>query len=167
MSQNRQFRFTDVSVQMKILKYSSINFYNSKTFFYSGAPRLLQAIAKDDLIPFLGIFRSLTKRGEPFRALLISTLIAECAVLIGSIDYIAPVVDFFFLMSYCFVNIACTLQTLLKAPNWRPRFRYYHWALSLLGAVLCLFIMFATYWYYGIVVCILCAALYKYIEYKG
>lgn len=33
----------------------------------------------------------------------------------------------FFLMCYMFVNLACALQTLLRTPNWRPRFKYYHW----------------------------------------
>lgn len=30
-------------------------------------------------------------------------------------------------MCYMFVNLACAVQTLLRTPNWRPRFRYYHW----------------------------------------
>lgn len=33
----------------------------------------------------------------------------------------------FFLMCYMFVNLACAVQTLLRTPNWRPRFQYYHW----------------------------------------
>jgi len=33
----------------------------------------------------------------------------------------------FFLMCYGFVNLACALQTILRTPNWRPRFRFYHW----------------------------------------
>lgn len=33
----------------------------------------------------------------------------------------------FFLMCYLFVNLACAVQTLLRTPNWRPRFKYYHW----------------------------------------
>lgn len=33
----------------------------------------------------------------------------------------------FFLMCYGFVNLACVLQSLLRTPNWRPRFKYYHW----------------------------------------
>lgn len=33
----------------------------------------------------------------------------------------------FFLMCYMFVNLACALQTLLRTPNWRPRFKFYHW----------------------------------------
>lgn len=33
----------------------------------------------------------------------------------------------FFLMCYGFVNLACAVQTLLRTPNWRPRFKFYHW----------------------------------------
>ena len=30
-------------------------------------------------------------------------------------------------MCYMFVTLACALQTLLRTPSWRPRFKYYHW----------------------------------------
>lgn len=36
----------------------------------------------------------------------------------------------FFLMCYMFVNLACALQTLLRTPNWRPRFKFYHWSVQ-------------------------------------
>lgn len=54
-------------------------------------------------------------------------MIAELAILMGAMDQIAAVVDFFFLMCYAFVNLICALHSILGAPNWRPRFRYYHW----------------------------------------
>uniref|UniRef100_A0A5S6Q8T5 Solute carrier family 12 member 6 n=1 Tax=Trichuris muris TaxID=70415 RepID=A0A5S6Q8T5_TRIMR len=131
------------------------------------SPRLLQSIAKDNLLPFLNPFSKVTRFNEPIRALVITALIAEAFLMIGGIDYVAPVVQVFFLISYCFVNLACALQTLLNVPNWRPRFRFYHWSLSVLGALLSLFIMFSTEWYYSILVLLLFAFLYKYIEYKG
>lgn len=34
-------------------------------------------------------------------------------------------------MCYGFVNLACVLQSLLRTPNWRPRFKYYHWLVEL------------------------------------
>nr|AKN21475.1 slc12a-1 [Schmidtea mediterranea] len=131
------------------------------------APRLLHAIAKDDVIPFLKVFSPITRFGEPFRCLLLSYFFAECALLLGNVDLIAPLVDIFFLMLYAFVNLACALQNILNAPNWRPRFRYYHWFLSLVGAALSIFIIFATYWYYGLVTVALTLAIYKYVEYRG
>jgi len=59
--------------------------------FISGAPRLLQAIAKDGVIPFINIFGATTKNGEPFRALLLTSAIAEAGILIANIDSIAPI----------------------------------------------------------------------------
>ncbi|CAD6200247.1 unnamed protein product, partial [Caenorhabditis auriculariae] len=131
------------------------------------APRLLQAIAKDEVIPILTPFKKVTAKNEPFLGLVLTTLIAELAILMGNMDTIAAVVDFFFLMCYAFVNLICALHSLLGAPNWRPRFKYYHWFLSLLGAVLCFFIMFSTHWDYALVACFLCLIIYKYVEWKG
>lgn len=132
-----------------------------------GAPRLLQAIAADGVIPFLNVFAVNNKNGEPIRALLLTGIIAEAGILIANIDNIAPIISEFFLMCYGFVNLACALQTILKTPNWRPRFRFYHWTVSLLGVSLCLVLMFLTGWYYAIVAILIAAGIYKYIEYKG
>ncbi|KAH7727039.1 solute carrier family 12 member 5-like protein [Aphelenchoides avenae] len=131
------------------------------------APRLLQSIAKDDVIPFLSPFARVTKNNEPFLGLLFTTVIAEAAILLGAVDAIAEVLDFFFLMCYAFVNLVCALHSLLGAPNWRPRFKYYHWSLSLAGAFLCFFIMFASRWYYAMIAIGLTMAIYKYVEWKG
>ncbi|CEF71650.1 Amino acid permease/ SLC12A domain-containing protein [Strongyloides ratti] len=131
------------------------------------APRLLQGLAKDDVIPILSVFSKVTKNNEPFYGLILTTFIAELAVLLGAMDSIAAVVDFFFLMCYAFVNLICALHSILGAPNWRPRFQYYHWSLSILGAGLCFFIMFSTHWDYAIISCLLCIIIYKYVEWKG
>uniref|UniRef100_A0A8B9K4P8 Solute carrier family 12 member 4 n=1 Tax=Astyanax mexicanus TaxID=7994 RepID=A0A8B9K4P8_ASTMX len=92
----------------------------------TGAPRLLQAIAKDNIIPFLRVFGHGKANGEPTWALLLTGLIAELGILIASLDMVAPILSMFFLMCYLFVNLACAVQTLLRTPNWRPRFKYYH-----------------------------------------
>lgn len=97
-------------------------------------------------------------------------------------------------MCYLFVNLACALQTLLRTPNWRPRFSYYHWyyqrlthsltlslappppdvcsahlsrSLSFLGMTFCLALMFISSWYYAIVAMVIAGMIYKYIEYQG
>ncbi|RWS22543.1 solute carrier family 12 member 4-like protein, partial [Leptotrombidium deliense] len=92
----------------------------------TSAPRLIQAISKDGIIPFLNPFAAIDSRGEPVRALGLTLLIAWGAILIGNLDFIAPILTMFFLMCYMFVNLACTLQSLLRTPNWRPRFKFYH-----------------------------------------
>ncbi|XP_053620988.1 solute carrier family 12 member 4 isoform X4 [Plodia interpunctella] len=133
----------------------------------TGAPRLLQAIAKDEIIPFLAPFAVSSSRGEPTRALLLTMLICQCGILLGNVDILAPLLSMFFLMCYGFVNLACALQTLLKTPNWRPRFKYYHWSLSLAGLTLCISIMFMTSWFYALIAMGMAGLIYKYIEYRG
>ncbi|XP_011334547.1 solute carrier family 12 member 4 isoform X2 [Ooceraea biroi] len=133
----------------------------------TGAPRLLQAIAKDGIIPFLAPFAVSSSRGEPTRALIVTVMICQCGILLGNVDYLAPLLSMFFLMCYGFVNLACALQTLLRTPNWRPRFKYYHWILSFLGLSLCIAIMFMTSWIYALIAMGMAGCIYKYIEYRG
>ncbi|KAM4606035.1 solute carrier family 12 member 7 isoform 3-T3 [Polymixia lowei] len=133
----------------------------------TGAPRLLQAIARDGIVPFLQVFGHGKANGEPTWALLLTAGICEIGILIASLDAVAPILSMFFLMCYLFVNLACAVQTLLRTPNWRPRFKYYHWALSFLGMSLCLSLMFICSWYYAIVAMAIASCIYKYIEYRG
>ncbi|KAJ4934868.1 hypothetical protein JOQ06_007649, partial [Pogonophryne albipinna] len=133
----------------------------------TGAPRLLQAISRDGIIPFLRVFGHGKANGEPTWALLLTTSICEIGILIASLDAVAPILSMFFLMCYMFVNLACALQTLLRTPNWRPRFKFYHWALSFLGMSLCLSLMFICSWYYAMVAMGIATCIYKYIEFCG
>ncbi|XP_054421604.1 solute carrier family 12 member 6 isoform X3 [Pteronotus mesoamericanus] len=115
----------------------------------------------------LVVFGHSKANGEPTWALLLTAAIAELGILIASLDLVAPILSMFFLMCYLFVNLACALQTLLRTPNWRPRFRYYHWALSFMGMSICLALMFISSWYYAIVAMVIAGMIYKYIEYQG
>uniref|UniRef100_A0A8C4I1T2 Solute carrier family 12 member 5a n=1 Tax=Dicentrarchus labrax TaxID=13489 RepID=A0A8C4I1T2_DICLA len=133
----------------------------------TGAPRLLQAIAKDNIVPALRIFGHGKANGEPTWSLLLTACICESGILIASLDAVAPILSMFFLMCYMFVNLACALQTLLRTPNWRPRFKFYHWTLSFLGMSLCLTLMFICSWYYAIVAMVIAGSIYKYIEFSG
>uniref|UniRef100_A0A8C5I657 Solute carrier family 12 member 7-like n=1 Tax=Gouania willdenowi TaxID=441366 RepID=A0A8C5I657_GOUWI len=148
----------------------------------TGAPRLLQAIARDGIVPFLryhvsnkihrstkhsGSLHKDQANGEPTWALLLTVGICEIGILIASLDAVAPILSMFFLMCYLFVNLACAIQTLLRTPNWRPRFRFYHWTLSFLGMSLCLSLMFICSWYYALVAIVIAGCIYKYIEYRG
>uniref|UniRef100_A0A3Q4GR29 Solute carrier family 12 member 5a n=1 Tax=Neolamprologus brichardi TaxID=32507 RepID=A0A3Q4GR29_NEOBR len=133
----------------------------------TGAPRLMQAIAKDGIVPALRIFGHGKANGEPTWSLLLTACICESGILIASLDSVAPILSMFFLMCYMFVNLACALQTLLRTPNWRPRFKFYHWTLSFLGMSLCLTLMFLCSWYYAIVAMVIAGSIYKYIEFAG
>ncbi|KRY55984.1 Solute carrier family 12 member 6 [Trichinella britovi] len=133
----------------------------------TGAPRLLQAIALDGVIPMLHYFQKSTKRGEPLRAIFVSIAICELFILIAFLESITALISQFFLMCYLSVNAACVLQSVLKAPSWRPRFRFYHWSLSMFGAGLCVAVMFMSHWIFACVAIIIGMIAYKYIEYRG
>ena len=89
----------------------------------TGAPRLLQAIANDNLMPFLRVFQG---HGEPRKPLLLTAVLCAGCVLIGDIDAVAPIITMFFLLCYTAVNAVVLLQDVLQEPNWRPRFRFHH-----------------------------------------
>lgn len=103
----------------------------------TGAPRLLAAIANDDILPILKYFKA-PDGVEPHLATLFTMLICSGCVVIGNLDLITPIITMFFLMCYGGVNLSCLLLELLDAPSWRPRWKFHHWSLSLVGAVLCI-----------------------------
>lgn len=70
-------------------------------------------------------------------------------------------------MCYFGINLSCAIQSLMRAPGWRPSFKFYHWTLSMTGALLCLMIMFISAWHFAIIAILIGAVVYKYIEYAG
>lgn len=103
----------------------------------TGAPRLLAAIANDDILPVLKYFK-VHDDEEPHLATLFTMLICAGCVILGNLDLITPIITMFFLLCYGGVNLSCLLLDLLDAPSWRPRFKFHHWSFSLLGALLCI-----------------------------
>lgn len=132
----------------------------------TGAPRLLAAIANDDILPVLKYFKA-PDSVEPHLATLFTMLICGSCVIIGNLDLITPVITMFFLMCYGGVNLSCFLLDLLDAPSWRPRWKFHHWSLSLFGALVCLVIMFLISWSFTVVSLALASLLYYYVSVKG
>lgn len=132
----------------------------------TGAPRLLAAIANDDILPVLNYFK-VADGSEPHIATLFTAFICICCVVIGNLDLITPTITMFFLLCYAGVNLSCFLLDLLDAPSWRPRWKFHHWSLSLLGASLCMVIMFLISWSFTIVSLALASLIYYYVSIKG
>ena len=80
----------------------------------TGAPRLLAAIANDDIIPILKYFKA-TDSTEPYLATLFTAFICATCVVLGNIDLISPMITMFFLLCYSGVNLSCFLLDLLDA----------------------------------------------------
>ncbi|XP_020273287.1 cation-chloride cotransporter 1 [Asparagus officinalis] len=132
----------------------------------TGAPRLLAAIANDDILPVLKYFR-VSEGGEPHLATLFTAFICICCVIIGNLDLITPTITMFFLLCYAGVNLSCFLLDLLDAPSWRPRWKFHHWSLSLIGALLCIVIMFLISWSFTVISLALASLIYYYVSLKG
>ncbi len=105
-----------------------------------GAPRTLQALARDQLAParFARLGR---KVPEPVLGIFLTTAIALGGVFLGGLNAVAPVVAMFFLTIYGTVNLVAALESLAGDPSWRPKFRI-PWAVSLVGALACGGVMF-------------------------
>ncbi|MCK5843749.1 MAG: amino acid permease, partial [Victivallales bacterium] len=104
-----------------------------------GAPRTLQALARDGILPAF-IKRGYGKTNDPLIATGIASIVGICGLLLGGIDYIAPVLSMFFLTSYCLLNLSSAFEGMIGSPTWRPAFKV-HWSVSLAGSILCLLIM--------------------------
>ncbi|MBT8046206.1 MAG: hypothetical protein KJN67_03465, partial [Pontiella sp.] len=105
-----------------------------------GAPRMLQALANDRVIPrFIG--RGFGKdKADPRIATAISFVVAMAAVVLGDLNLIAPILSMFFLTAYGLLNLSAGLEGLIQSPSWRPKFKV-HYGISLLGAVGCFTVM--------------------------
>ncbi|MCF7676097.1 MAG: amino acid permease, partial [Akkermansiaceae bacterium] len=107
-----------------------------------GAPRILQAFAKDDIFPHLRYFaQGSGSANEPRRATMVTCLIAQAGICVGDLNAIAPIITMFFMVTYGTINLACFYESFTRNPSYRPAFRLSHWSTALLGAVGCVAVM--------------------------
>jgi amino acid transporter len=133
-----------------------------------GAPRVLQALARDGILPrrmhWLG-----TGSGPddtPRAGTVVTLGLALAAVWFGNLNLIAPVLTMFFLTTYGVLNISAGIEKLLQSPSFRPLFKV-HWSLSLLGALGCLLVMFLINATATVVAVIFVLAILLWLERRG
>ncbi|PIQ81941.1 MAG: Na-K-Cl cotransporter [Candidatus Omnitrophica bacterium CG11_big_fil_rev_8_21_14_0_20_64_10] len=105
-----------------------------------GAPRTLQALAEDGVVP-ARIGRGFGSGNDPRLATMICFAIALAGILLGGLNAIATLLTLFFLTAYGLLNLSAALEGVIGSPAWRPEFRC-PWPLSMLGALLCLVLAF-------------------------
>lgn len=132
---------------------------------FLGAPRILQSLAKDEILPAVQPFaRGVGPSENPRRAVVLTTAIALVVVLIGNLNVIASVVSMFFLISYGLLNYATYYESRTESPSFRPTFRLYHPMVGLVGALACLSTMLAIDFAAGVVAVAVVLAVYQYLE---
>ncbi|KAE8383031.1 amino acid permease-domain-containing protein [Aspergillus bertholletiae] len=102
-----------------------------------GSAKLLQAIARDNLVPGLQVFSKGTKKNdEPVHAIIVTFVVAQLTMLFD-INQIASFVTMTYLMTFLVMNLACFLLKIGSAPNFRPSFHYFNWKTAAAGALVC------------------------------
>ncbi len=85
-----------------------ITSYSSGIGAMFGGCRILQAIARDDLFPFLKIFANGSKHGdEPREATVLTLILSQAVIFMGSMDVIADIITAVFCLSYALINVTC------------------------------------------------------------
>lgn len=168
----RQLLYTDVHVlqTVNLSKYVIILGEMSTALFSSivgivGAAKVLQAIARDDIIPQLSIFKQGTKHGhEPIYAVIVTYIICQITLFLD-INTIAGLVTVAFLLTFIVTNIACFLLKVGSAPNFRPSFHFFHWSTALVGGILSVATMFVVDGIYASVILAVMIGLFIIIHY--
>ncbi|XP_078425135.1 solute carrier family 12 member 2 [Cetorhinus maximus] len=131
------------------------------------APKIFQALCKDNIYPGLHIFSvGYGKNNEPLRGYVLTFFIGLGFILIAELNVIAPIISNFFLASYALINFSVFHASLAKSPGWRPSFRFYNMWISLIGAILCCGVMFVINWWAALLTNVIVLALYIYVTYK-
>ena len=137
------------------------------------APRTLQALAGDRILP-IQFFNSLlsrttVKNHEPRNATLVSLGIALIFVSIGDVNAVAEIISMFFMVTYGAICLISFLQHFAADPSYRPAFKS-RWFVSLIGAVMCIYLMFQMNAMYAFAAVIIMITIYlgitKYVDNK-
>jgi len=127
------------------------------------APRTLQALASDRVVParranYL-LSRGHGEANDPRNATLLTGLVALATVMLGNVDFVARIISMFFMVTYGSLCAISFLEHFAARPSYRPSFRS-TWYLSLLGAVMCLALMFQMDPLYALLAVAVMAGLY-------
>ncbi|MEN3324015.1 amino acid permease [Mariniflexile soesokkakense] len=134
------------------------------------APRTLQAIGGDKVFPNkyvnFWVSKGTKKNNEPRNATILTSAIAIVFVLMGDVNAVAEIISMFFMVTYGSLCLISFMQHFAADPSYRPSFKS-KWYLSLLGAIMCIYLMFKINTPYAVAAISLMVVLYFYISTKS
>jgi hypothetical protein len=132
-----------------------------------GAPRVLQAMAAHDVVPFGKILAQETEAGEPRAAMYLTGVIGIGTLLFGlsgnGLNKIAPLMTMFFLVTYAVLNAVVLLEQSLGLTSFRPLFRVPRLVplIGLIGAVFAMYLINPTI---SLIATIIIIVLYEFLS---
>ena len=127
------------------------------------APRTLQMLGRDNVLPFSQLNRLMEKgvgqTQEPVYATCVSGAVAIIFVVAGDVDFIARILTMFFIVTYGVLCAVSFLEHFAGNPSYRPTF-HSRWYLSLIGTVMCSLMMIQINVLYALLSIILMLVIY-------
>ncbi|MDW3192229.1 MAG: amino acid permease [Cytophagales bacterium] len=131
------------------------------------APRTLQALAVDQVFGVPLVNRWLSKEAgknkEPINGILVTSLLAFVFVALGNVDFVAEIISMFFMVTYGAICLISFLHHFAADPSYRPAFRS-KWYFSLVGALMCFYLMFSMNAPYAIASLVIMVIIYSIIS---
>ena len=124
-----------------------------------GAPRVLVALARDQVIPQGKWLAQLSANGEPRRSLFLSSLFIFGALMVRDINTIAPLITMFFLITYAALNLVVLIESRLGLMNFRPTLKLPP-IIPLYGFASCLMAMLVIDPRFGFIACFIVILIY-------
>ena len=133
------------------------------------APRVMQALGQNNVLPKGNFFAEITDGGEPRKALLVTGIVVLLAtifgLLSGGLNAVAPLITMFFLITYFMLNAVVLIEQQLNMVSFRPTFAIPR-IVPLIGMLGCLFVMFLVNPIFSIVAIIVVLAIYVYLQHQ-
>lgn len=130
-----------------------------------GAPRILQALSNDKIIPFYKYFSKLSKNGNPRNAVVLTGIIVFISFFVGDLDSIASLLTMFFLISYGIINLTVFVEKGIKIPSFRPLFSI-PLIVPFVGMIWCFVIMFLINTVFALISIVVIIGAYAYFVRK-
>ncbi len=131
------------------------------------APRVMQALAGQHLIPLSGLFRRENEKGDPRPATVFTGIIGFVTVFVavsaGGLDPLAELLSLFFLITYGMLNVVVLIEQALGMVSFRPTFSV-PMAVPFIGMIGCIFVMFLINPSFSLVAVVVVIILYLFLS---
>lgn len=126
------------------------------------APRVLQALGEQAVVPGHRYFARLNEAGDPRNAILVTGGLIAVVMLAGSLNRVAVLITMFYLLIYLTIDFVVLLEQRLGMTSFRPLLRIPS-SVPLVGIIACLFTVFVISPVFALVALTFIVGIYIYL----